>query len=356
MCGYSLFLNVVGSADDCFVPTTSYLLTPLLQEEDGNVSGAADVLQDVHVETYGSLSKKEKIEYILEQLRLTLAKKDFVRAAIVSGKINRKHLADLPDYKVRFFQLLSTLHRHHTDALELVKDYHAIYLTLVNNNSSTSEEGADAMEQEDTDTAWKEALQATVAFLALSPYGNEQQDILNRVHLDPNLKKLPSFQYVALSVELVFSHLALSFRRKTVQLLLQKEIIQYPFANASELENLPAVQEGDLASHWHDIFHQRIIQHNIRVVALYYKRIQLTRLAELLGVEPSRLETEIASMVSDSNACLYAKMDRPANIVRFAKKQSPEEVLTAWASDIDKLLHLVEITAHLIHKEKVAPQ
>ena len=36
---------------------------------------AADVLGEVHVETYGSLSKREKVEFILEQMRLTLMKK-----------------------------------------------------------------------------------------------------------------------------------------------------------------------------------------------------------------------------------------------------------------------------------------
>ena len=63
-----------------------------LQEQEGDIAGAADVLQVVHVETYGSLSKKEKVEFILEQMRLTLAKQDFVRAHIVSNKVNRKLL------------------------------------------------------------------------------------------------------------------------------------------------------------------------------------------------------------------------------------------------------------------------
>jgi hypothetical protein len=137
-------------------------------------------LQEVHVETYGSLSKKEKVEFILEQMRLTVLKQDFVRAAIVAGKVNRKHLAEMDDYKVRFFTLLSTLHRHDKNALELVKDYHAVYTTLVAQD----------------DAAWKEALQAVVLFLALSPHGNEQQDILHRVSADPNVEKLPSCLYV----------------------------------------------------------------------------------------------------------------------------------------------------------------
>lgn len=150
------------------------------QEDEGDIASAADVLQEVHVETYGSLSKKEKVEFILEQLRLTVLKQDFVRVSIVAGKINRKHLAEMDEYKVRFFTLLTTLHRHEKNALELVKDYHAVYTTLVAK----------------VDEAWKEALQSVVLFLALSPHGNEQQDILHRVSVDKHLEKLPACLYV----------------------------------------------------------------------------------------------------------------------------------------------------------------
>ena len=61
----------------------------------GDISGACDMIQDVHVETYGSLSKKEKAEYILEQIRLNLLKNDYVRALIQSRKMNRKVYRDV---------------------------------------------------------------------------------------------------------------------------------------------------------------------------------------------------------------------------------------------------------------------
>jgi hypothetical protein len=51
------------------------------------VGEACDIIQDVHVETYGSLDKKEKADFLLEQIRLTLAKKDFVRTIIISKKV-----------------------------------------------------------------------------------------------------------------------------------------------------------------------------------------------------------------------------------------------------------------------------
>lgn len=61
-----------------------------MKEAQGDIGAACDVIQDVHVETYGSLTKLEKAEYILEQIRLNLLRKDYVRALIQSRKMNRK--------------------------------------------------------------------------------------------------------------------------------------------------------------------------------------------------------------------------------------------------------------------------
>jgi 26S proteasome regulatory subunit N5 len=159
--------------------TTRVLATIL--ETAGDIAGAADLLQQVHVETYGSLSKQEKVEYILEQFRLTLAKQDYVRAAIVASKINKKYLTEenMQDYKVKFYTLFAIYHAHEKDAFSLAKDYFAIYSTPNISND---------------DALWIPALQATILFLALSPYGNEQRDMLHRLSLDANLEKVPACQ------------------------------------------------------------------------------------------------------------------------------------------------------------------
>jgi 26S proteasome regulatory subunit N5 len=109
-----------------------------------------------------------------------------------------------------------------------------------------------------------------------------------------------------------------------------------------------------LAQHWKDALHRRIVQHNLRVVGTYYTRIRGSRLAQLLQLSGDRLETELADMVSSGD--LYAKIDRPNDVVRFRAPQRPEAVLSDWASDLDTLLHLVETTTHLIHKENMTSQ
>lgn len=65
-----------------------------LREEENNVSEAAKIIQELQVETYGSMDKREKVELILEQMRLCLAIKDYVRTQIISKKINTKFFED----------------------------------------------------------------------------------------------------------------------------------------------------------------------------------------------------------------------------------------------------------------------
>ena len=61
-----------------------------IREDQGKLNEAATVLQELQVETYGSMEKKEKVEFILEQMRLCLAKKDYIRTQIISKKVSTK--------------------------------------------------------------------------------------------------------------------------------------------------------------------------------------------------------------------------------------------------------------------------
>jgi len=65
-----------------------------IKEDEGDVTSAANIIQELQVETYGSMKKQEKVELILEQMRLCLAKKDYIRTQIISKKINTKFFDD----------------------------------------------------------------------------------------------------------------------------------------------------------------------------------------------------------------------------------------------------------------------
>lgn len=66
-----------------------HLILAFIYEEDGDINAACTTIQDVHVETYGSIPREEKAEYIYHQTRLNILNKDYVRALIQSRKMNR---------------------------------------------------------------------------------------------------------------------------------------------------------------------------------------------------------------------------------------------------------------------------
>ena len=65
-----------------------------IKESSGDVSEAANILNELQVETYGSMEKREKIEFLLEQMRLCLIKRDFIRTQIISRKISTRAFED----------------------------------------------------------------------------------------------------------------------------------------------------------------------------------------------------------------------------------------------------------------------
>jgi 26S proteasome regulatory subunit N5 len=60
-------------------------------------------------------------------------------------------------------------------------------------------------------------------------------------------------------------------------------------------------------------------------------------------------ETTLAALVVDKT--VYARIDRPAGVVDFTKKQGSDEVLNGWSGNVEKMLKLIEATSHLVNKE-----
>lgn len=41
-----------------------------IREKEGNITVASDLLQELQVETFGSMERREKVDFVLEQMRL----------------------------------------------------------------------------------------------------------------------------------------------------------------------------------------------------------------------------------------------------------------------------------------------
>lgn len=188
----------------------------------------------------------------------------------------------------------------------------------------------------------KFALESCVFFLLASKFDNHQSDMMHRVkaQLSTLFKVLPLNDLYAEALRLFTTY----------------EIIATPFPGQAVLEAHGSLSRSEhLSDESAEFFRQqlrdRVVQHNLRVIARYYKRIHSARLAELLGLTFEALEVHLSEIAAGGD--LYLKIDRPAGIVSFHERPLPEQVLTEWSSDVGKMLQLMEATCHIINRENM---
>ncbi|KAH1105674.1 hypothetical protein J1N35_009442 [Gossypium stocksii] len=314
-----------------------------IKEEQGLIAEAADLMQEVAVETFGAMAKTEKIAFILEQVRLCLDRQDYVRAQILSRKISPRVFevdtskekkkpkegdnvveeppADIPsllELKRIYYELMIRYYFHNNDYLEICRCYKAIYeIPSIREDPSQ----------------WIPVLRKICWYLILAPHDPMQSSLLNSTLEDKNLSEIPKFKLL-------------------LKQLVTMEVIQWTSLwnlYKDEFENEKNMLGGSLGDKAAEDLRMRIIEHNILVVSKYYSRITLKRLAELLCLTVQEAEKHLSEMVVSK--ALVAKIDRPMGIVCFQVAKDSNEILNSWASNLEKLLDLVEKSCHQIHKE-----
>ncbi|KNE70860.1 hypothetical protein AMAG_14967 [Allomyces macrogynus ATCC 38327] len=205
-----------------------------MKEDEGDMAAAADILQELQVETFGSMDKREKTDFLLEQMRLCLARHDYTRTLIISRKISTKYFADpaTADLKLRYYELMIQQALHDDQYLNICKFYRHVYDTNV---------------VKEDESKWKEIATFVVIFIVLAPYDNEQSDLIHRIAQDDNLNQIPVL-------------------KEFLKLFMTPELMRWP--------------------------------KNLRVVAKYYTRITYARLTELLDLPAAEVETFLSNLVS----------------------------------------------------------
>lgn len=290
-----------------------------MKEKDGDIVGAAEIMQELSVETIGSMESREKLEFILEQVRLCLLKKDYIRAEIIAKKVTDKQInkEDLQDLKLKHFKLMVTLHTYKKSYLDACKDYDSMYRTKI---------------IQDDDKEWKVMLSKSIIYLTLSPFDYEVSEMLLRLKSDPKVEQLPGLK----SALVAFT---------------TPELIKWPIASEKDFREHEEFQEAKAHEDLWAVLHKRVVQHNIRVLSQCYTRLSSTRLSQLLQLDSAKTEEFLSEMVSSKQ--LFAKIDRCAGTVSFTKMSSSALVLNNWSSNISSLLALVDKTGHLINKENM---
>ena len=144
-------------------------------EEDGKAEEGTKIIQEIQIETYGSLEVSEKVEFILYQMKLVLMRRDFVRCQILSRKISKRHLNEkgLEKLKIGYWQYMIQYYIHEKMVLEAGKAYQTIFDTI-------NKAEAELKTELNTDGKLDQlSFQNFVIFLLISPYENEKVDMLH---------------------------------------------------------------------------------------------------------------------------------------------------------------------------------
>ncbi|CAO1633815.1 unnamed protein product [Parajaminaea phylloscopi] len=298
----------------------SRMLSAMLVEE-GNLDKAVTVLRDLQVETFGSMERREKTEFIIEQMRLNLLKKEYVQLLIASRKINTKFFKEEEqhDLKLQYYDYMIQWALHEKKPLDTCKYWREILDTP-------------RIKQDEAKAA--EARRNVIVFLVLAPYDNEQSDLMARVEANEDLE-------------------AVAEHKNLLKCFTTPELMRWPGIEALYgplLRQTPTFASDEDGNYRWEELHKRVVEHNIRVVGKYYTRITMARLAQLLDLPEAEAETSLCSLVTSGT--VWARIDRPAGIVSLKKQRDTQEQLNSWSSDMNKLMGLVEDASHLINRER----
>lgn len=316
--------------------TVLRMLSDIYLNEKNDLDSATEILCDLQVETYSLMPFETKVEYILQQMALTLKKRDYLQAKILSRKILLKTLKNFEkadEYKAVYLRYLIEINEYEKD-----------YISVVKNSLLLME-----IPQEKDAASYKDLLVLIIYNIILSPFDNLQSDLMQKIKRNPVFAKNVDAKIVALLD--IF----------TTDEIIQRDTIDKEYTTAFFSKSAVFSSKENTKS-----LHKRIIEHNLRVINKYYSLIQLLRLSFLLNLTPLEAEYYVSEMVNTGMIC--AKINRPQGVVKFDKLQHDtaagaahvtsnseniNELLNNWIYDVDNLLEEVDSIGHLINKEEM---
>ena len=323
-----------------------------IKEASGDVTSASDLLQELQVETFASMERREKLEFILEQMRLLRLKENWDMLSIVSKKVNTKWLEEKEneDLKFAFYGLIIQYCLHTAKYLDVSKHYRSLYTSPSispppSKSDSNPTPANDKIDEEKTESKddrdpekWQPILRNIIFFTVLAPHDNEQHDLLHRILKDDEerLSQLPD----CLNLAKCFTTPELT-RWPRIESLYGPGLRQTKVFGSDGTQGVEGDIEQDInAGQGEKRFvelHKRVVEHNIRTIASYYTRITLKRLSQLLDLEEHITEASLSKMVVDKQ--VTAKIDRPLGLVDFRDaNKGTYKVLNDWSRDVGKLM------------------
>ncbi|KAK2494868.1 hypothetical protein MC885_001387 [Smutsia gigantea] len=236
-------------------------------------------------------------------------------------------LQELQKLKLKYYNLMIQLDQHEGSYLSICKHYRAIYDTPCIQAESEK---------------WQQALKSVVLYVILAPFDNEQSDLVHRISGDKKLEEIPKYKDL-LKLFTTMELMRWSTLVEDYGMELRKGSLESPATDV-----FGYTEEGE--KRWKDL-KNRVVEHNIRIMAKYYTRITMKRMAQLLDLSVDESEAFLSNLVV--NKTIFAKVDRLAGIINFQRPKDPNNLLNDWSQKLNSLMSLVNKTTHLIAKEEM---
>ncbi|VBB26622.1 unnamed protein product [Acanthocheilonema viteae] len=273
-----------------------------------------------------------QVEFILEQMRLCILKKDFICASILCKKVSTRFFEnkseEVQELKLKYYDLMIKIGLHESAYLDVCRYYRAVL-----------DSPCVQADQEKS----KQILKCIVLYVLLSPHNNEQWDLLHRIHEGRQLELIPEYNSL---LELFINQELISWKRTISK---YEKLLRDGIPTSKATDVLDRSESGN--KRWSDL-HTRVGEHNMRMIAKYYTKITFARMAELLDYPVEEMESFLCNLIV-TGAIPDAKIHRPAKVVNLRARKANIEQLDQWASSVRKLTDILNKVSHLISKEEM---
>ena len=139
------------------------------------------------------MDRREKLEFILYQMKIMIKKKDYVRLFIISKKINEQNINDdqIADIKITYYSYLAIYYNHMGNYPECTRCYRTIWETL---------KVTKKMIPDELDFGFSSNIQHVlsnyIGFLALQTWSEKNEEELKKLQADETLERTPEFLHL----------------------------------------------------------------------------------------------------------------------------------------------------------------
>lgn len=308
------------------------------EHKSEKLQDAADIMENVQVETYGSMSKKEKMEFILYQMKLNLLLNNYVKLYIVSKKVNVKMLNNEGfEYEKISFNLYSYyFFQNKGDYKECVNCLKGAYDALKKVDFVVKEDAIDKIILERfSGLLEKNTLtQSLLAFKCLEEFSDKKQEEIEEL--------VKEFEVYVLYDKSIGSLLK-AFTSKEVS---SCDLTRY------NLNGLTIFTAQYLNSNkFREALEVQLVKKNLYMVSNYYRTVRMNKLTVLFENKADFIEDQLCKMIQDK--LLKAKIDRLDMLIKFDSCSDEKETIDKWVNNINGVLDLVNFVAERIEREEV---